>query len=275
MRYYIASSKETLDLLGVIRRIRTNNLDKRTMIATDVKSEPCEAYLYPELYELFMEQDRILQDAEYVVEDPNKNILSLIKHGVGILKDDMSSVAITGLFILFSLTITGVANMQLPMVVSAIIVPLICYFLFGSCLIAHLRLSRVQLLSLNLLGKTYKKRGLDLLLSILPPALLGFTLPWILSHYLGWRIWIFAPILIIPIISYFLYLPIIIFDKEISFKQAFILNHKAITQFGFSFFAQIIILLSINMLMGPFILLTLPITLLAVMQLYDDYFVDY
>jgi hypothetical protein len=275
MRYYIANSKETLDLLGIIRRIRTNSLEKRTLIATDVKSEPCEAYLYPELYELFVEQDRILQDAEYVTEEPNKNIFSLLKHGVGILKDDMSSAALTGLFILMSLAITGGANMELPTIAAALIAPLLCYFLFNSCLIAHLRLSRVQLLSFSLIGKTYKNKGLDLFLATLPPALLGFTLPWILSDYLGWKIWIFAALLIVPIMAYFLYLPVIIFDKEIGFKDALKLNHQAITQFGIGFFAQITILLGINLLVGPFVLLTLPITMLAIMQLYDDYFVDY
>ncbi len=273
--YYISNTKEKLDLLGVIRKIRTNRLKKYELLATDAQTSPQEAYQYPELYDIFAEQDRILQEEIDSVTEPKQGIMTLLKNAVITLKDDMSSAAITGTLIIIIMSIIGGTALKLPSIIAAFVAPIICYFLFNLCIIAHLRLSRVQLLSVNLMMQICKKHGKSLLLAAIIPAIFALTLPWIISEFMGWKTWIFASIFSVTIIAYFLYLPVIIFDREVNFKQALSINHHAIADYGASLLVPIIILLLINIIAGPFILLTLPITLLTVMHLYDEYFTEY
>jgi hypothetical protein len=275
MRYHIEKTNETLDLLGVIRRIRTNGLDKHDLLASEAIAEVRPAYQHQELYEFFIEQDSILQAENLNNEEPKMGLLELLKHGVNSLKDDMSSAAICGLWLILTVALCGVSALKLPIWLSAIFAPFICYFLFNLLLIAHLRLSRAQLLSFDLIFKSLKQNWLDFLIVALPPALIGFTFPWVLSHFICVKAWFFASILTIPVVAYFLYLPILIFDREINYKGAFALNHAAIKSLGFDVILNVMVVLLFNIIAGPFILVMLPISLLSLMQLYDNRFVEY
>jgi hypothetical protein len=275
MRYYIEKSDETLDLLGVIRRIRTNSLLKSDLVTSEATNQAKEAYLYEELYEFFIEQDRIMQEESLSVEEPKMGLFDLLKHGVNILKDDISSAAICGTLIIFTVALCGIGAIKLPFWLVSIFAPIICYLMFNLVLVANLRLARAQLLSFDLIFKVMKNNWVDFLMVALPPALLGFGLPWLLSHFMGAKVWFFASVLTIMLMAYFLYLPILIFDREMTYKQAFGFNHTVIKSLGFEVLLNIMVVLLINMIAGPFILVTLPISLLALMQLYDNRFVEY
>jgi hypothetical protein len=276
MRYIIQhpnNHTETTDLLGVLRKIRTNRLQKLDMLATDNDNAAKPAYQYAELYEVFIEQD---QEAQQEVSDTHHpSLWAHVKSSIAVLKDDITSAALTGMLVMVILLLLAAGVVVLPKVLAVLLVPLISYFLFNLCLIAHLRLARVQLLPMHYILGIVKKHGTDLCFATIPPALISVIIPWMSSQYIGIAGWGIALVIGLPAITYFLYVPLLIIDRELKISDALKLNHHVISNMGMDVFAQMMGVLFINVLAGPFILLTLPVTLLALMQLYDTRFVEY
>ncbi len=280
MGYYIHhehGSDGPYDLLGMIRKIRNGMVDKNQLLSSDTQTEPKVAYQFPEFYDVLIEQDTVAREDEAQEGGESISLAGVFKAGVAILKEDVTAAFVAAFMLLFVTLFVGALAAALPALISAFIAPLIGYVLFALCLIAMLRVARVQLLSLGYVIQVIRRCGVALLLTTLPPALLAFTLPWLISIKAGMMAWGLLLFPGLPIIAYFLFVPLLVIDRDISVSGAFSLNHRIVKQQGFELLATVVALLAVNILVAPLIvglLVTLPITLLALMLVYDRHFYE-
>jgi hypothetical protein len=279
--YYIhedsGGQQGPFDVLGIIRKIRNGSLKKQHHVSRDDDVRPKPAYQHPELYDVFIEQDKTDQEQHDVDTIQATSFTALTKSGFSIIKEDHTAAILTGclLILLFFVVGTGIS---MPSIVSAFLVPIVSCFCFFMCLVSILRVSRVQLLSLRYLIDVLRHDGLKLLLSSLPVALVAFTIPWLLSDILGVGAWMLMLIAGIPLMAYLFYVPLLIVDRELSLKQAFVLNHRVMRALGLELYAIVLGMLLINAVAALTVvgvMVSLPITLLGLMSLYDHHFNEY
>jgi hypothetical protein len=279
--YYINEDSGTqhgpFDVLGIIRKIRNGSLKKQQLVSRDDDIRPKPAYQHPELYDVFIEQDKVEQEQHDVESIQATSFTALTKSGFSIIKEDHTAAILTGclLILLFFVVGTGVS---MPVMASAFIVPIVSCFCFFICLVSILRVSRVQLLSLRYLIDVLTRDGLKLLLASLPIALVAFTIPWLLSDIIGIGAWMLTLIAGIPLMAYLFYVPLLIVDREMSLKQAFSLNHRVMRALGLELYAIVLGMLLINAIATATVLgvmVSLPITLLGLMTLYDHHFNEF
>jgi hypothetical protein len=281
MAYYIeydGGNDGPFDLLGIIRKVRNGSLQKHHLVSRDDDIRPKPAYQHPDLYDVFIEQDKVDQEQDNIPADQNISFVGLIKSGISVLKEDQTAAVLTGIFLIILFFLVGISTMTLPVLVAGLIVPILAFMCFEVCLIAILRLSRVQMLSFRYITEIIRTHGISLLVAALPAALVAFTIPWLLSDIIGKGAWGLMVIAGFPVIAYFFYVPLLVADRNMGIREAFAINNKVMRSIGLELYLLILGLLLINVVAAAFIilpLLTLPITLLGLMTLYDHYFNEY
>jgi hypothetical protein len=284
--YYINDNSENDDLkgqqgpydvLGIIRKIRNGSLKKQHLVSRDDDIRPKPAYQHPDLYDIFIEQDKVDQEQHDMELIRSTSFTSLTKIGFSVLKEDHTAAILTGCFLILMFFIVG-TGISMPVIASAVIIPIIGYFCFSICVISILRVSRVQLLSLRYLMDIVQHDGVKVFIASIPPALITFTIPWLLADMLGVGAWMITLIVGIPLMAYMFYVPILIVDRDATLKQAFVLNNRVMRTLGLEPYAIVLGMLLINA-MAAFtvigIIITLPITILGLMSLYDQHFNEY
>ncbi len=280
MQYYIHHStgqQGPFDLLGIIRKIRNGSLAKTDTLVPKGEDAPRPAYQYPELYDVFIEQDKIEQEFEAMQHGQNVSFIGLLKSGTATLKEDLTAAVITALLLLAVIIIVAAMSYGVPVLITAIAAPFLSYIMFNLALVAMMRVARVQLLSGRYVSETLRVYGVALLTVSAIPALIGFSIPWIVGHLVNPAAWALTLFVGIPIMAYFLYIPLLIVDRGLSLKAAFCQNHQIIRTLGMDLFALVIGLLCINILAAGLIVLpivTLPITFISLIQLYDRQFYE-
>lgn len=266
------------DLLGVIRKIRNGSLAKDQPLARGIEAQAKPAAQHSELYEVFAEQDKV--EEEYRARGRERIRFSRqFAEGVSIMKEDLTAAVLTG-FVMLTIVMLGIgATMVMPPIVAAFLVPIIGYGCFNLMLVAMLRVARVQLLSLGYIGEVLQRHGLTLLLCGLPPALAAFSLPWVLSDAtsLGMKAWIFLVFPGVPIMAYYAFVPLLMIDRDVTRSEAFAMNRHIMGKLGLDALVTICWLFMINLLVLPTVigvLVTLPISLLGMMTLFDKYYYE-
>ncbi len=279
MNYYIdynGTNAGPFDLLGIIRKIRNGSLDKNQPVLSDEDEAPKPAYQHKVLYDVFIEQDKAIQEEEEY--EQTISLGGFLKNAFDFLKDDQSSIIFAGVFLILVSALTAGLHMKAPLIVAAIAAPILSYGLFQIFFLSTLRLSRVQLLSWRYISEILKKHWLALFISALLPALCAFTIPWIASSVIGVAGWGISLLLGIPAIIYCLYIPLLIVDRNLNIKEAFALNHKVIKSLGMDGISVMFGLLLICAVTLPVIfaaLFIVPICTIALCELYDVHFNGY
>ena len=280
MVYYIlydGGKDGPFDLLGIIRKIRNGTLQKHHLVSIEDK-DALPAYQHNALYEIFIEQDNVERELSAAEVTQNVSFGGLLKAGFSILKEDQTAAILTGSFMLFLFFIVGGGIMVLPLALRSLLIPVLSYLLFSVCIVAMLRISRVQLLSFRYFVDIFKHHLVPLLIVSLPVALIAFTIPWMLANIIGKGAWVLTLIAGVPLMAYTFYVPLLLSDRELSLGAALRLNHKLMKSLGIEFYFLVLGLLMINVLAVILIivpLVLLPATLLALMILYDRSFNDY
>ncbi len=281
MAYYIVyegGKDGPFDLLGVIRKIRNGTLQKHHLVGFADEPDTKPAYQHTDLYEIFIEQDKAERELSASESVQSLSFIGLLKAGFGILKEDQTAAILTGSFMLLLFFIIGGGIMVLPAGLRTVLVPVISYELFSLCVVAMLRISRVQLLSLRYFIEILKHQAFSLLVVSLTVALIAFTIPWMLAGIIGKGAWVLTLLAGVPLMAYLFYVPLLLSDRQLSLGQAFRFNHKLMKNLGIEFYFLVLGLLIVNVLALCFIILPLillPATLLALMILYDRSFNEY
>jgi hypothetical protein len=281
MVYYIAyegGRDGPFDLLGIIRKIRNGTLQKHHLVNQGDDMTPKPAYQHADLYDIFIEQDKVERELAEVDDTQSKSFYGLLKAGFLVLKEDQAAAILTGTLMLALFFIIGGGVMGLPVLPRAILVPILGYMLFALCVVAMLRVSRVQLLSLRYFVDMLRHHGVALLRVSLPTAIIAFTIPWLLADIMGKGAWVLSLIAGMPVMAYLFYMPLLVTDRGLSVREAFCFNHQLMHTLGIEFYFLVLGMLMVNLLAFCFVilpLLVLPATLIALMILYDHHFNSY
>jgi hypothetical protein len=281
-QYYIihhGSASVAYDLLGITRKVRNGTLSKDDIVLNAYTDEQLPAYQHAELYDVFIEQDaHELSDNNEEYNDHSRGFLALLGNSLGILKDSQLPIVIGGVFFLAASALIAAALIKLPLTAGALIAPIAVYFMFSVLYICMLRLFRVQLLSFRYVFMIIKKHGVALLLASLIPALIGFAVPWLSSSILGVGSVILGAFLSVSVMTYCVFLPLIIVERNVSIVEALSLNHRIFMNLGVERWTIIMGLLVLLILSFPLIITALfmiPITLLALCDIHDRNVVNY
>ncbi|NET71508.1 MAG: hypothetical protein F6K62_11420 [Sphaerospermopsis sp. SIO1G2] len=276
MTYYIVDGESRTgpyDLLGIILKIRSDSIEK-TQLVEDGEGDPRPLYEHEMFRDVFDEQQAMHQEmAQY--EEKNISFLGAFKAGVSVLQCDTTSIVITACTMLIMATIVGGLIVALPANIAALVAPYLAYLSFSFYLIIMLPLSRVQRLSFHAITRSLKGQEGALLATPVLPSFFVFSVPWLLSTYIGYAAWGLLLFPGLPILIYLLYIPLIIADREHDLAPSLRENHRIFMEHGGAFIRVNALLILVNivacaLIFAPFI--TLPITILGMLDIYDKHF---
>lgn len=278
MEYFIVVDgikKGPFDIVSMIRKIRNGQLLPDTMIADSPISDPIAAMEFTNLREIFEEQaiigDISIKDKFDVTPITLKHLASRAKefidtHNMGIpIAGGFILVIIMAIFMIKSLIPSDIAY--------KIVGSIIGYFIFMLMQASYLRMVRMQPLSLGYIISTLKRYSVPMLgvsaiigsIALAIPAI-AFEISMPLAIIL-----IFIPGTLVVCFTYFSALLII--DRGFSAMQAISASASFLKKLGGDNIITIYTLILINYIAAPLIillLLTLPLTVAVLNEIYDD-----
>jgi hypothetical protein len=284
--YYIISGKSRTgpyDLVAIVRKIRNGSLTAHTQLQMDGSPELKPAHEWEQLAEFFGEIKEERQVASDRKPSEHRGLGATLQSGWRFLQRNQYSTVSSGLFVLLIILVAAAVNFGLPPF--AHVFAYMAFFIVGhsilSCyMFAILRLIRGQPVDLTYLESKISPAIKPLLLSslfICIPAVLGLALlasPLPTVMLLAGLFLFAVPGLLI--LSLYAFTPLLILDKEFDFWEGMETSRKTVLKSGLENTGIIYALLVINFLAGLCFLLplaiTLPITMGALSEIYDDIF---
>ena len=260
------------DLLSMIRKIKNGRITGLSMVALDAHDAPVLASEHAVLREILDEQEKeILQKPSEI--DSEINFIGAVKNGWQIFLMNPYTTLMTGLFgtlILFGALLFG----ALPGIIDGILSTIWASILFTVFLIFLCRKVRMQLVHVDY-GRWLLKRWQPLLFSSLLVGLVPGILPALLFPVIGKvaLLLIFIPGALWA--SYFLYVPLIIADRDIGLKEALAFNKAKMKEAGLDFYSIVFGLFALNILLPVLLPVTIPILLGAACDIYDKVYNEY
>ena len=268
------------DLVSMVRKIRGHRVTPQTMILLDrEETHGRPASHLPEFGDIFKEIAG--QQQQVATQEPGEfrtiRIIPALKNGIEFVTNNFLATICTGAVLLmqviavFLLSMLSFGNSFLH----ATLAVFVCYFLFAIYQIIILRLSRMQLITPEFLSALLKRSVFPLLIISLAVGFI-FLIPVLLSLAVSplALVLILMPgtLLMIP----YLYAPLLVYDQGISASEALSLSKKMMKDIGKDNAMTLYMILLINFVAAAFLLipviLTLPITLAAMSEIYDEYF---
>ncbi len=274
--YYIqiASQRQgPYDVVSVIRKIRNYTVSPDTIIFRGHDEQGNPAMHLPEFNEVFRDrdEDKALPGS---AELPRLTFQGAFKLGMEFLKQHTSATVLTGIMLFAWLISTIVFAKILPGVVVGLLSSIAGYFFFVIYQLCILRKSRMQLLTPDFYRSMFKKNGLRLLVVALITSATVFFLP-IFAGMVGGPLLEYFLILIPGsfILTFLFFAPMLVFDRGLSPVQAIKQSISSLRRMGFDNVLVIYLMVLVNF--SPLIIITLPITIGALCEIYDSHFNEY
>lgn len=262
------------DMMSMIRKIRNGQITRETVLYEAGEETPVRASDVAKFYEVFIELDQEIQ------EDGQDNRLSLsfkrlFRGAWDLLMMNLVTSVYTGALLLFVVVLGFIAYTAVGGLVGAFLGSILGYFLFGLYQLAILRKTRMQLVTGHFFIALVKRSGLQLLIVSAIAGSLIFAIPLLLSQLLGP---LAMALILIPgsvIMLTLFYAPILVADRGIGATEAIRGSMSAIKSLGGDNFITIYMFFLMNyigasILLVP-LLFTLPMTVAAFCELYDDH----
>ena len=283
--YYIISEESRIgpyDLIAVVKKIRNGSIDTNTQIELLGHGEPLPASEFPEFADFFVEENEVDNYSAAVVFVPKKiDINAVLSSGFYFLQKVPASTIFSGAFVLISILFLLMIN-QLPEIAKIIAcIPLVSalYLIFSLYEMSILRMSRGQPAdtdyvikkSMPIIGKLIK---MSFIISL--PLILAF-----IFITVGEGLLINISVLLLVAIGLFCmtvysFVPFLIVDQNYDLLEAMAASNKAIFKGGIDNFAVLLTLNAINFISGTLFILpltiSLPITICAIAEIYDEMF---
>lgn len=274
--YYIFDGNRRVgpyDMVAIIRKIRNYSVFRETPLYRDFDEEAQPAVRMPEFYDVFneLEQEPTLSDKR---ELPRLTFPATLKSGYEFLKLNTFSTVLTGLMLLVFLVSVAVFSKVIGGIPLGIIVSTFGYFAFVIYLLCIHRKSRMQLLTREFYHITFRKCGLRLLVVATITAATVFYLPIFIGAFAGPAVEYF--LILIPgtfILTFLFFAPLLIVDRGMKPIPALKASIHNLRSLGFDNTLVIYLLILLNF--SPLVIITLPITLGALCEIYDTHFNEY
>lgn len=272
------------DIVSIVKKIRNGGVSAETMICTDKDSSPKAASSVSELSVFISEQEHKSEvESTHVVSQRTVSLFSRLGSGWSFLQHNQLCTIFSGLFVLYIIFMTGAVKFGVPKVFQLLVlgaVFLLIQYVFTGYIYSVLRMVRGQPVDIAFVRGRMKPYRKPLLITSLIMSLfliIGFMLV-----FSGDRIALTLGMLIIVLpgfltLSFLIFAPLLILDKEMDFWEAMEMSRKVVKKSGLENIGIIFSLLMINFLAGLVFLIpliiSLPITLAGISEMYDEYFI--
>lgn len=276
MDYFVQNGNQQqgpYDAVAIIRKIRNFTISADTVLFREYEESGVPAIQMPEFHDIFrdLEEESALPGSIAV---PRLTFAGTIKDGFEFLKHHTSSTVLTGVMLfgwLFSVVIFSKFVSGIPL---GILSSVTGYFLFVMYQLCILRKSRMQLLTREFYRAMFKKYWLRLLTVSFITSASVFFLPVAVGAFAGPVTEYF--LILIPgtfILTFLFFAPMLVFDRGISAGQAIKMSIVNLRRLGFDNVLVIYLLILVNF--SPLIIITLPVTMGALCEIYDSHFNEY
>jgi len=282
--YFILTAKGKkgpYDMIALVRKIRNGALTGTAQLQVSTSEEIKPAQDYPELAEFFEKKDE--KAAADEVTNQHRGLGATLSSGMNFLQRNQASTVFSGLFILIVILVTGCVIFLLPPTVHAAAFMscfVFAHFLLSCYMLSVLRMARGQPVDLSYLVHKIGPAIKSLLIAslfICFPAIIGLALltsqlpPMI--QLVGLLIFILPGLYMLVL---YVFTPLLIFDQGYDMWEAMEKSRKTVLKSGLENTGVIYALFVINFLGGLLVLLpmaiTLPITMGAIAEIYDEMF---
>lgn len=269
------------DLVYVVKKIRNGSITADTQISLD-KTSP--AYKASEIAEIADFLEEIHTETVSIHDTTNKKGKTLsmwLRNGWNFLQANQLSTLYSGCYVVFLLLSTGVVAVLFPpalVVLGYASCFIIAQYFFTGYLYSVLRMVRGQPVDLNFIKLKMQPHRKALFISSMIMSF--FIICGILLMMAGGTAAIIG-LLIVALpgfykLSIFIFAPLLILDKGMNFWDALETSRKTVRSKGMETTGIIFALLIINFLFGLLFLIpmiiSLPITMAAISEMYDETF---
>lgn len=279
--YYIDYNHQRLgpfDMVSMMRKIRNGQVIRETAVYLHMEDAPRAAGEYTEFREIFLELERSPAVNE-TRRMPSLSFMQMMKRGAENFLENLVTSVYSGIFLV--LVCLGVVMVYRTIgggILSACVGAVLGYFLFSLYLLVSLRKVRMQLLSANYLGTLIKRAGKPLLVISLLLGTAVFGIPVALAMLAGP---LALTLILLPgslVMMLFLYAPVLAADRGLGVGEALRQSVTLVQSTGPNNFVALYLVLLVNFIAAAFpvlLLFSLPVTLAALCEVYDDHFNEF
>lgn len=250
-------------MVSLVRKVKNGTFLPDTPVTNTPDAEPIPAERIPELRELFLAQQEA-KDAPSLHAPSRYNINNSMRNGWAFVQANQVAIIYSGVFLILSVLASALVS-RLP-VLSFLLSFTFTYFFFAGYFYIILKLTRGQVFEFSdIMGVISKNPGKLLLAAFVTSIPFGIG----------------TILLIVPglvILSLYIFTPLLICEKEMGFWEAMEGSRKKTLSMGAHNIGTLLGLMIINFLailcfLVP-VLVTLPMTLHAIAEMYDEQFSD-
>lgn len=277
MEYYIKATEKAdgpYDLLAIMRKVRNGLVTEETPLATSLFEEPKPAGSYKELADFFAEAGEPQHNAAPTAPRGPRSITSLLASGTEFLKNNFGAAIYSGLFmigwVIIGILFVGKGGVIMPLLGIGL-----SYFLLGGYFYGIIRMVRGNPVTPGIIvakmGTTATNMGV---VSVVVAVLM--LPPVVLTALLGEAmLYLTLPVLFIFLLSIFTvfsFSPLLITQKGLDFWDAMRGSLRVITMNKGQNLGNVFGLMALNFLFCFAMPVIFPITMAALVELYDEYF---
>lgn len=274
MEYFIKDTETPdgpYDMMAIIRKLRNGSVVEDTLIANTVFEEPRPASSFPEFQDFFREE----AEAEEGVHEPRPapSFGALLRTGIGFLKQNHFAAVYSGLFMIIWLLLAMMLMVQQSVILSLAAIGG-SYFFMGGYLYGILRFVRGNPVNfpliLGIILSTAVNMGVVsivlaavmfpgvLLVDMLGPDMLAISMPVLF-------------IFLLVALTFLAFAPLLITDRKRDFWDAMLGSVRIVMCHKGQNLGNIFGLVALNFLLFPLMPIVLPLTMGALVDLYDGY----
>lgn len=287
-RYFIIASPGQMegpfDIVTIVKKIRNGSITAQTLVSLGETDMPKPLLEWKEL-EVFLREEEEEQQVKVEVKvntAVKASFFARFGSGWNFLKLNQLSTLFSGFFVVLVLVLCGVVKLFVTPAFQALMffcVFVLVQYLFVSYLYSVLRMVRGQAVDISFLRERAAPHRMELMITGVMMSL--FLIIGFLMIATGEKTvtWVGLGLVTLPgfmFLALNIFAPLLILDRGMEYSEAMKLSRRTVRQHGLDTLGVIYALLIVNFIAGLFLMLpmiiTLPVTLGAICELYDEFF---
>lgn len=277
MEYYIKETEQAdgpYDMMAIIRKIRNGSVTEGTMLAPSLFEDPKPAGDFHELSDFFSEGDEDLQSINSMAPRRSSSFKMLLRAGSDFLRQNQFAAVYSGLFMICWLVLAMLFMFNGSVVMSLVGIAL-SYFIMGGYLYGILRYVRGNPVTAGLIVSRMGNSAVNM--GVVSCVVAVVMLPGVLLTVMmgSEMLFISMPILFIfllCLLTVLAFTPLLITDKGYDFWDAMMSSLRVVTANKGQQLGNVFALVAMNFILLPLMPVILPMSMGALMEIYDEHF---
>lgn len=283
MQYFIEENGQKIgpfDFISMIRKIRCGRLTRKDVVYLDYLGDRVTAGQLSELEDIFTEYDDAIEQTSVAPDVvTNLSLMRLVKDGVEYLERNMIVPVIVGAYLLCVVVCTGILVKRFPEMIAYPLSAVLAFTLFSALQVGMLRKNRMQIVTSEYLSSSIRRSGFSLFTISVITGLLSVGIPCIAAIHFHNPL-LYGLIVFPGSFVWFLlfFAPLLVIDRGISSFAAMGHSGTLWRKIGFGNLVVLYTLWMTNYILGAtgiLLVITLPLTIVVMCDIYDSYFNQY